>query len=119
MVAWFRKIASSLETLWVFTSPTHPNYGPQILSLASICAPKLQHLVMAGVIVSPALHPLAFLSQIKTLVLSDWLMPGGDDVMEVSGLSGLRALEVRFSPARTPNPNPCKRHHIQCNLKAI
>lgn len=105
MVAWFRKIAGSLEMLTV-SGPYYSSSGllllPAMLAMAAAVAPNLRRLSISGHWGDiPVMHSLVFLGQVKELTLQDWAFTADADVMEMHRLSGLRSLEVRYSLLHT------------------
>jgi len=95
MVAWFLKIAGTLEDLQLAVSPEHEEgFLAQMLAMAAIAAANLRELVIYNHTSSGTVHSLVFLSQIQDLHLEGWHFPGTGLVTEMQCLTGLQSLKV-------------------------
>jgi hypothetical protein len=112
MVAWFLKIAPTLETLNVLgleDSDPDPGVLSQMLAMAATSAPNLQEIktnINFRVVGSEILNSIAFLSQTKRLELYSIGIAVGKDLAALQRHSGLRSLQVDFDSGTLKRHSP-------------
>jgi len=102
MIAWFLKVASSLERLEVELGSRRPGLLHPMLGMAAITAPNLQHLEIKNASARKGdgfalLSSLSLMTQMKTLMLNSLMFPDDGDVAEYQRVSRLQLLEVGLS----------------------